>query len=76
MKAAEFFKVATSAVLMNSNVVERGMDFPGCVSSVSFMAFDLHCRNSVTLAIEVGELIDVLLLKEGSVGGAGEEEFS
>jgi len=32
--------------------------------------------NSVTLVIQVGGLVDVLLLKEGSVGGAGEEEFS
>jgi len=33
--------------------------------------------NSVTLAIQVGGLIDVsIALKEGSVGGAGEEEFS
>jgi len=33
--------------------------------------------NSVTLVIQVGGLIDVsLTLKEGSVGGAGKEEFS
>ena len=72
-ESCRILQVSTSAVLLNSVVAARGMGFPRCVSFVSFTAFDLHCR----FVIQVGGLVDVsLTLKEGSVGGAGKEEFS
>lgn len=76
MKAAEAFKVAKSAVLLSSDVAARGMDFPGCVSSVVVHGLRLILAihtDSVTLVIQVGlpESSDQYIHRLGRTGRAG-----